>query len=111
MHFTTLISMGLLGSAFALPAQNSGTSLAPSSTFSAIPSSVSANYASYTPAPSVQAAESKYLADYSSYLQATGTAQASLYKQLNPDLQAIQSAQAEAWSSSIPKATGPAKRH
>ncbi|CAI7647453.1 unnamed protein product [Penicillium pancosmium] len=88
--------MGLLGSAFALPAQNSGTSWAPSSTFSAIPSS---------------AAESKYLADYSSYLQATGTAQASLYKQLNPDLQAIQSAQAEAWSSSIPQATGPAKRH
>lgn len=103
--------MGLLGSAFALPAQDSGSSWAPASTFSAIPTPASASYASYTSLPSLQVAESKYLADYSSYLQATGTAQASLYKQLNPDLQAIQSAQAEAWSSSIPQATGPAKRH
>lgn len=105
--------MGLLGSAMALPAQNSGTSWASASTVSTIPTSVASSYATIKPTapPSVQAAESKYLADYSSFLTATGTAQASLYKQLNPDLQAVQSAQVEAWSSSIPQKSGSAQRH
>ncbi|KAJ5749545.1 hypothetical protein N7533_006573 [Penicillium manginii] len=94
-----------------MPAPNSGTSWTSASTFSATPTSASASYLSYASPPSIQAAESKYLVDYSKFLQATGTPQASLYKQLTPDLQAIQSAQAEAWSSSLSQATGPAKRH
>ena len=110
MFFKTAISMTLLGVAVALPAQNSAQSWTATPTWSAIPTAP-ANYAS-SPAPSsVQAAESKYLADYSSFLTATGTAQANIYSKLNPDLQAIQSAQVEAWSSSTPQATGPAKRH
>lgn len=110
MHFTALVTMGLLGSAFALPAQNSA-SWAASSTLSTITPTLPASWSSATAPPAVQAAESKLAADYSSFLSATGTAQASLYNKLNPDLQAIQSAKVEAWSSSIPQATGAAKLH
>ncbi|KAJ5102479.1 hypothetical protein N7532_003008 [Penicillium argentinense] len=110
MHSTILLSISLLGSAFAMPAQNYFSSWAPSSTLSAVPTPVSVSPGS-SASPSVQAAESKLLADYSSFLHATGTAQGSLYSKLNPDIQAIQTAKVEAWSSSIPLATEAPSRH
>ncbi|KAJ5191863.1 uncharacterized protein N7498_010848 [Penicillium cinerascens] len=110
MQFTALAAMTLLGSAFAVPAQNHVARSGSTSTVSVIPTPSSSGPMVYS-APAVQSAESQYLADYSSYLSATGAAQSSLYSKLTPDLQAIQSAEAAAWSSSIPSATPAAQRH
>ncbi|KAJ5220370.1 hypothetical protein N7468_009574 [Penicillium chermesinum] len=100
MQFKTLISLGLMGScAVALPGSwSSASSFWTSASSSATPTP---SIGPLDGPPAVQAAESKFYADYNSFLAApSGSAKQALYSKLNPDLQAIQSAKAAAWSSS-----------